>query len=85
MFSQVLKVSEENLGESNTERRVKISAGISKTRPLMAYLLLNFGDEGGGLKLRVRYINRSTKISPKVKTYLNHLNLNIFGGGGLKI
>ena len=30
IFLQVLKVFDEPLGESNTERRVKISAGISK-------------------------------------------------------
>ena len=29
-FLRVLKVFDEPLGESNTERRVKISAGISK-------------------------------------------------------
>ena len=30
IFLQVLKVSDEPLGESNIEERVKISAGISK-------------------------------------------------------
>ena len=32
-FLRVLKVFDEPLGESNTERRIKISAGISKEAP----------------------------------------------------
>ena len=33
IFLRVLKVFDEPLGESNTERRVKISAGIQKKAP----------------------------------------------------
>ena len=33
VFIRILKVSDEPLGESNTERRVKISAGISNKIP----------------------------------------------------
>ena len=61
-----MKVFDEPLGESNTERRVKVSAGISK--------------EGTDKILEFRSSRRHQDF-PKIKIYTNHLNQNIFGGG----
>ena len=41
IFLRVLKVFDESLDESDTERQVKTSAGISEERHLIMYLLSN--------------------------------------------
>ena len=67
IFLRVLKVFDEPLGESSTERRVKLSAGVSKEGAhLIIYLLSSHkiwqseGENLGGA-------NRSTKFLQELK------------------
>ena len=76
-----MKVFDEHLGESNTERRVKISASISKEGHIITYLLSNSKHFTPGVKILEFKSNRRHQDFPKSKIYTNHSNQNIFGGG----
>ena len=82
-----MKVFDEPLGESNTERRVKISAGISKRRHLILYLLSNLKNFTPGVKI-LEF--KDIKIFQKVKfTRITQIKTFLEGGnffwGGVQI
>ena len=78
---RVLKVFDEPLGESNTERQIKISAGISKEGNLIIYLLSNSKKFTPGVKILEFKSNSRHQDFSKSKIYTNQSNQNIFGGG----
>ena len=80
IFLRVLKVFDEPLGESNTEGRVKISAGIQKKAPNNIFIV-KFKNFTPGVKILEFKSNRRHQDVSKSKIYTNHSNQNIFGGG----
>ena len=80
IFLRVLKVFDEPLGESNTERQVKNISRYFKRRHII-YLLSNSKKFTPGVKLLEFKSNRRHQDFPKSKIYTNHSNQNIFGGG----
>ena len=76
-----MKVFDEPLGESNTERQVKNISRYFKRRHLIIYLLSNSKNFTPGVKILEFKSNRRHQDFPKSKIYTNHSNKNIFGGG----
>ena len=76
-----MRVFDEPLGESNTERQVKNISQYFKRRHLIIYLLSNSKTFTPGVKILEFRSNRRHQDFPKSKIYTNHSNQNIFGGG----
>ena len=76
----------EPLGESNTERRVKLSTGVSKegTQQYIYYQITKFEDEGGGVKMYGVLIQLMNQNFSKGKIFHESSKLKHFQWG-LKI
>ena len=76
-----MKVFDEPLGESNTERRAENINQYFKRRHLIIYLLSNSKTFTPGVKILEFKTNRRHQDFPKSKIYTNHSNQNISVGG----